>query len=100
MKSFTYFILGTEYVRIKGNALYTLAGMDHDTLDPGPKLHVHVQCEVLNLITNLLSITGRVLEINVIDRNDNLPELQDEHDRMVMLNDPHFRQVCYPIDFY
>lgn len=65
---------------------------DHDSLRPGPIIDAAIRCEVLDTNTNQIEFRVKPLSINVLDRNDNLPEIQEE-EISIRLDDPHFTKV-------
>lgn len=84
-------INATEYVQILNNTLYSKSTFDHDIFKPGPNLIVEVQCNV-NIFTENLS-RRKLLHINVLDKNDNSPYLQDHNLIDIYLDEPHFVKV-------
>lgn len=113
--SFNYSLVNaTEYLDMHGNILKTSSSnksaIDHDTLAPGPVLFANIKCMV-QLEFNALPVTvTKVVQVTVLDKNDNYPEIHNvaQHYRM---EDPHFQKVspvgnriniriCPPFLFY
>lgn len=83
----------TTYFTIESNMLHTYTRFDHDSISPGPTISAIIKCEVLNRFQNQVAVQEKLLRINVLDRNDNPPEIQAEEDVYIHLEDPHFRKV-------
>ncbi|XP_053666827.1 uncharacterized protein LOC128715930 [Anopheles marshallii] len=107
-----------EYLLLDPNegTLRTKVSFDHDTHAPGPTLQASVRCTLQQVPpsdTELQSFKGesqivdRTITVNVLDRNDNLPRLEqlnetdssmhhaeqgDVHSYQVYVDDPHVNQ--------
>ncbi|XP_059619211.1 uncharacterized protein LOC132263457 [Phlebotomus argentipes] len=89
-------INGSDFLDIRGGFLMRISPLDHDTLNPGPTISPHVQCSVTTASHALSETFNRVLTVNILDRNDNPPQRQDDHRITIDISDPHFtkgRQV-------
>lgn len=73
--------------------LLTNTRFDHDSTSPGPTISAVIKCEVLNRFQNQVAAREKLLRINVLDRNDNPPEIQTEEEIYIKIEDPHFRKV-------
>lgn len=87
--------LATTYFAIESNMLITNTRFDHDTTSPGPTINTVVKCQVSNSINDRVAVRDRLLRINVLDRNDNPPEIQNEEEISIKLEDPHFKKVIF-----
>lgn len=54
---------------------------------------------MLNKFKNQIAVYEKILRIDVLDRNDNPPEIQTDEDINIKLDDPHFRQVIFRFSF-
>jgi hypothetical protein len=59
-------------------------------MSPGPELKIAVQCHIK--LGSTLQKTSKVFNISIVDRNDNLIEVQDEMTNLT-LSSPYFKQV-------
>lgn len=73
--------------------MYTTTRFDHDSMNPGPSTATNVQCQVTERISGIVQISEKILQITVLDKNDNPPQLQTDELVTIKLNDPHFHQV-------
>lgn len=84
----------TEYLNIHGNLLTSSRkqAIDHDSLHPGPVLYAELKCSVqLAFDTPTVNIT-KVVQVTVLDKNDNYPELHNGAFHFMMA-DPQFKKV-------
>jgi len=87
------FTSATEYVGIRANKLHTIAPLNYEGISPGPELKVAVQCTV-KMGSTFIQNSIKVFNITVIDRNDNLIRVQDNHKvTNLTLDSPYFTQV-------
>lgn len=93
--SFDYKLINaTEYLAVHGNVLRTSGNtsIDHDSPSPGPLLFAELQCTV-QLVFNAPPVTiTKVVEVTVLDKNDNYPEVHNGALQYTM-PDPHFKKV-------
>lgn len=87
--------LATTYFAIESNVLMASTRFDHDSVSPGPIINTIVKCEVLNKLNHQVAVRDKLLRVNVLDRNDNPPEIQAVEDISIKLDDPHFRKVKF-----
>lgn len=83
--------LGSEFVSVKNNKLFTSASLNHEMMMPGPELRVAVEC-ILKTKEAEWQRSTKMFNITVIDRNDNLIKVQDKMTNLT-LNSPYFKQV-------
>ncbi|KAJ6647010.1 Proto-oncogene tyrosine-protein kinase receptor Ret, partial [Pseudolycoriella hygida] len=83
--------LATTYFAIESNILIANTRFDHESISPGPGIRANIKCMVRNDLKQLVAVHNKVLRVNVLDRNDNLPEMQDDEEVSIHLEDPHFR---------
>lgn len=84
----------TQYLKVHGNILRTNASstIDHDSYNPGPLLLAAVNCVVQKYFNSAPVTYLRVLRINVLDKNDNYPQIHNGNFEQRLL-DPHFQAV-------
>lgn len=87
------FRLATTYFAIESNMLTTITRFDHDSISPGPTITAVVKCEVSNKLNGEVALRMNSLRINILDRNDNPPEIQSEEEITIKLENPHFTEV-------
>lgn len=91
-----HFNSATTYFAIESNMLMAHTRFDHDAVSPGPIINSVVKCEVFNRLSNqVVAVRDKLLRINVLDRNDNPPEIQAAEEISIKLDDPHFRKVNF-----
>lgn len=93
--SFDYRLVNaTEYLSMHGNVLKASGNksIDHDSLQPGPVLFAKLQCSVQLAFDTPPVNVSKVVQVNVLDKNDNYPELHNAAERYQM-DDPHFKKV-------
>ncbi|GAB0089421.1 uncharacterized protein DMENIID0001_039590 [Sergentomyia squamirostris] len=86
----------SDFLNVQGGILMRISPLDHDTLNPGPEITPQVECTVTTGTQSTPQTFTKILTVDVIDRNDNPPERQDDHRVTINISDPHFtkgRQV-------
>ncbi|XP_037052203.1 proto-oncogene tyrosine-protein kinase receptor Ret [Bradysia coprophila] len=82
----------TTYFGIESNMLTTITRFDHDSISPGPTITAVIKCDVSNKLNEETAVQIKPLRINILDRNDNPPEIQTPEPLTIRLEDPHFTQ--------
>lgn len=98
--SFDYRLVNaTEYLDMHGNILKTtsIKSIDHDTLAPGPVLFAQLQCTVQVAFDAPPVTMAKVVQVNVLDKNDNYPKIHNSA-LYYRMPDPHFKKVS-PVGF-
>lgn len=86
---------GTQYLSIKDNSIFSNANLDRDTHYPGACLLAEIECSVQRSPNDIPSIFRKTIQINILDRNDNHPYVQANHNQIdIVLNRPQFDKVC------
>ncbi|XP_037958938.1 uncharacterized protein LOC119688332 [Teleopsis dalmanni] len=83
---------GSDYFALKNNLIYTKIPLDHESLNvtETSNLTVVVICMVKTQ-PDVVTEFQKMLNITIVDRNDNGPELQYNKTYHYNLEDPHFR---------
>lgn len=84
----------TELFILKNNLLFTRAPLDYEALNTSDQtnLTVTVSCRV-EMETDKVKEFQKNINVQIVDRNDNGPELQDKKVYNFILDDPHFKVV-------
>lgn len=85
----------TDTFILKDNILFTRTPLDYESLNSSHQtnLTVAISCRV-KVETNELKEFHKNINIQIADRNDNGPELQNNRLYNFYLDDPHFKAVC------
>ncbi|XP_055685611.1 proto-oncogene tyrosine-protein kinase receptor Ret [Lutzomyia longipalpis] len=83
-------INGSDFLDIRGGILRRISPVDHDTFAPGPKFMPTVECSVTTSPKTTAKIFRKTLTVDILDRNDNPPQRQDDHRITIDIADPHF----------
>lgn len=84
----------TDMFILKNNILFTRTPFDYESLNSSHQtnLTVAVSCRI-EVETNELKEFNKNINVQIVDRNDNGPELQDKKIYNFYLDDPHFKAV-------
>lgn len=52
-----------------------------------------IQCQVTEKNSGIVHMSEKNIQISVLDKNDNPPQLQTDELVTIKINDPHFHQV-------
>lgn len=88
-------INGSEFFDIREGVLRRISLLDHDTLNPGPNIFPEVECRVTTMPREPTQTFRRTLRVEIVDRNDNPPQRQDDHRITIDIGDPHFIKVSF-----
>lgn len=85
---------GTEYLRLHGNTLQTsgIKPLDHDSFKPGPILNMKINCKVQVAFNKDPTTLAKVIQLNILDKNDNYPERHNGLNRF-NIGDPNYTKV-------
>lgn len=90
-------LVATDFLSIHGDdhlAISPTMAIDHDTMSPGPQLSANVQCRVTRKGNAVMRNLNRRLDLTILDRNDNAPELHSSDTNIsVQLKEPYYSKV-------
>lgn len=81
---------------MKNNKMITNSPINYENMMPGPEMKVALQCELK--LGSFLRVRTKTFNITIIDLNDNLIKVQDNHEyNNLTLDSPYFTQVSVVI---
>lgn len=91
----TYSLLNsTDLFKLKNNLLFTRTRLDYEMLNSTHQTNftIGINCRV-EVEVNKIKEIHKMINIQIVDRNDNGPELQDRKVYNFYLDEPHFQMV-------
>lgn len=81
---------------MRNNKMITNSPINYENMMPGPEMKVSLQCELK--LGSFSRVSTKTFNITIIDLNDNLIKVQDNHlHTNLTLDSPYFTQVSVVI---